>query len=97
MYEMGFGDYTDCYLHHVIVDCVIEKVLSKSSHRRCSIKIDALKSFSKLKGKHLCQSVFFNKVVGLWGRCFSVNFVKILGTPFFVEHFRWLLLFIILC
>ena len=35
-----------------------------SSHRRCSIKIDVLKNFTKFTGKHLCQSLFFNKVAG---------------------------------
>ena len=28
----------------------------------------------------------------LWHRCFPVNFVKFLRTPFFTEHLRWLLL-----
>ena len=28
----------------------------------------------------------------LWHRCFPVNFVKFLRTPFFMEHLRWLLL-----
>ena len=28
-------------------------------------KKSVLKNFSKLTGKHLCQSLFFNKVVGL--------------------------------
>ena len=27
----------------------------------------------------------------LWHRCFLVNFEKFLRTPFFIEHFRWLL------
>ena len=41
--------------------------------------------------KHLCQSIFFNKVAGLrsatllkkklWHRCFPVNFAKFLRTP----------------
>ena len=49
----------------------------------------------------LCQSFFFNEVAGprpatllkkrLRHRCFPVNFTKSLGTPFFKEHFRWLL------
>ena len=30
----------------------------------------------------------------LWYRCFPVNFVKFLRTPFLIEHRRWLLLFI---
>ena len=43
-------------------------------------------------GKHLCESLFFNKVAGLgpstlfkkslWHRCFPVNFEKFLKTPF---------------
>ena len=28
----------------------------------------------------------------LWHRCFPVNFVKFLRTPYFTEHLRWLLL-----
>ena len=28
----------------------------------------------------------------LWHRCFPVNFAKFLGTTFFTEHLRWLLL-----
>ena len=28
----------------------------------------------------------------LWHRCFPVNFVKFLRTPFFTEHLRWLLM-----
>ena len=28
----------------------------------------------------------------LWHRCFPVNFVKFLRTPFFIEHLWWLLL-----
>ena len=60
-----------------------------------------LRNFTKFKGKHLCQSLLFNKVSGLffdkvegirpatllkkrlWRRCFHVNFVKFLRTPFF--------------
>ena len=44
-------------------------------------------------GKHVCQSLFFNKVAGitllkkrLWHRCFPANFVKFLRTSFFTEH-----------
>ena len=31
-------------------------------HRKCSIKKGALINLAKLTGKHLCQSLFFNKV-----------------------------------
>ena len=40
-------------------------MLSKSSHQGRSIKIGVLKDFSKFTGKHLSQSLFFNKVAGL--------------------------------
>ena len=36
----------------------------KSSHYRCSMKKGVLKNFTKFTGKHLCLSLFFNKVVG---------------------------------
>ena len=66
--------------------------LCRSSHQRCSIKKGVLRNFTKFKGKQLCQSLFFKKVVGLrhatlvkkrlWHRCFPVNFVKFLRIPF---------------
>ena len=63
-------------------------------------KNGVLRHFTKFTGKHLCHSLFFNKVLGLrlatlfkkrlWHRCFPVNFVKFLRTPFY-EHLWWLL------
>ena len=38
-----------------------------------------LRNFAKFTGTHLCQSLFLNKVAGLWYRCFPV---KVLRTPF---------------
>ena len=55
-------------------------------------KKGVLKNFAKFTGKQLCQSLFFNKVGGLWHSCFPVNFVILLRTPFFKEHLWWLLL-----
>ena len=65
-------------------------------------KKGVLRNFVKFTGKHLCQSLFFNKVAGLrpttllkkrpWHRCLPVNFAKFLRTPFFTKHLRWLLL-----
>ena len=56
-----------------------------------------LRNFKKFTGKHLCQSLFFSKVVSLrpatllkkrlWHRCFPVNFLKFLR-----EHLWWLFL-----
>ena len=65
-------------------------------------KKGVLINFARFTGKHLCQSLLFNKVAvlrpatllkkRLWHRCFLVNFVKFSRTPFFVEHVWWLLL-----
>ena len=65
---------------------------NRKSHRRCSVKKGVLRNFAKITEKHLCQSLFFNKVEGLrsatllkkrlWHRCFPVNFEKFLRTPF---------------
>ena len=65
---------------------------TRSSHQKCSIQIGVFSNFTKFAGKHLWQSLFFNKVTGprpatllkkrLWHRYFPVNFVKFLGTPF---------------
>ena len=41
----------------------LRKLRNSSSHQRCSIKIGILKNFAKFARKHLCQSLFFNKVV----------------------------------
>ena len=38
---------------------------TRSSHRRCSVKKGFLRSFAKFTGKHLRQSLFFNKVAVL--------------------------------
>ena len=69
-----------------------EDIKNRSSHQRCYVRKGVLRNFTKFTGKHLCQSLFFNKVAGfrpvtllkkrLWHRCFPVNFVKFLRTPF---------------
>ena len=74
----------------------------RRSHQRCSIKNGVLKSIAIFTEKHLCQSLFFNKVEGLrpetllkkslWHRCFPMNFAKFLRTPFSQNTFGWLLL-----
>ena len=52
----------------------------------------ALKIFAKITGKHLSQSLFFNKVADLRHRCFPVNFVKFLRRTFLQNTSRQLLL-----
>ena len=38
---------------------------NRSSQQRCSMIKGVLKKYAKLTGKHLCQSLFLNKVAGL--------------------------------
>ena len=74
----------------------------RSSRLEVFCRKGVLRNFEKFTGKHLCQSLLFNKVAGLrtvtllkkrfWCRCFPVNFSKFLKTPFITEHLRWLLL-----
>ena len=76
--------------------------LFRSSRPEVFCEKGVLKNFAEFTGKHLCQSLYFNNVGGLrpatflkkrlWHRCFSVNFAKLLKTPFFTEHLWWLLL-----
>ena len=54
----------------------------RSSHRRCSIKKGAVKTFAKSTEKHLCESLFLNKIAGPRHRCFPVSFEKFLRIPF---------------
>ena len=66
--------------------------IDRSSHRSGSVRKSVLRNFAKFTGKHLCQSLFFNKVAGLrpetllkkrlWHMRFPVNFPKFLRTPF---------------
>ena len=67
----------------------------RSSHRGFSVKKGVLRNFAKLTGKHLCQSLFFNKVEGLrpatllkkrlWHRC---EFCAISRNTFSTEHLQ---------
>ena len=34
----------------------------RSSHRRCSVRKGVPRHFAKFTGKHLCHSLFFNKI-----------------------------------
>ena len=60
--------------------------LNRSSRLEVFCEKGVLRNFAKFTGKHLCQSLFFNKVAGLWHRCFPVNFAKIFKSTFFTEH-----------
>ena len=65
--------------------------LFRSSYRRCSVRIRVLRNFGKFTGKHLCQSLFFNKVADirpetLLKRDSGSQFCKISENAFFIEH-----------
>ena len=70
-------------------------IVFRSNHKRCSMKKDFRRNFTKFTGKHPCQGLFFNKVAGLkpasllkkrlWHRCFPVNFAKFLKT-FYLQN-----------
>ena len=81
--------------------------MCRSSCQDVFCKKGVLKNFTKFTRKHLCQSLFFNKVAGLrpetcnfikkiiWHRNFPENFVKFLRTPFLTQHLLWLLLHVL--
>ena len=77
----------------------------RRNHQRCSVEKGVLGNFATFIGKHLCQSLFFNKVGGLrpaalskktlWHTCFPVNFEKFQRTPFLQKSSGRLLLSVI--
>ena len=77
----------------------------RRNHQRCSVERGVLGNFATFTGKHLCQSLFFNKVGGLrpaalskktlWHTCFPVNFEKFQRTPFLQKSSGRLLLSVI--
>ena len=89
-------DFAPWYLLLFLDFCICTQVLilvpSRSSRPELFCKKGVLRNFSKFTGKHLCQSLFFNKVAGLrpatllkrrlWHRCFPKNYVKFLRKPF---------------
>ena len=69
----------------------------RTSHRRCSINIGALKNFSKFTGKHLCWSLLLPVTLLkriLQYRRFPVSFTKLLKTPFSQSTSGGLLLYL---
>ena len=75
---------------------------NRSSRLEAFCRKGVLRNFEKFTGKHLYQSLLFNKAADLrtvtllkkrfWYRCFPVNFSKFLKTLSIAEHLRWLLL-----
>ena len=92
------------YWHKTLVVAKSYTGIIRSSHRKCSVRKCVFRNFAKFTGKHLCQSLFFNKLPGLRpatllkkrlrNRCFPVNFAKFLIIPFLTKHL-WRLFWII--
>ena len=94
-------------LPHIQFTYFFISVLSmvRSSHRRCSVRKGVPRNFKKFTGKHLCQSLFFNKVLRNYAKftkkhlcrkihwCFPENFTKFLRTPFLQNNSGRLLLY----
>ena len=59
----------------------LETTNLKSSRSQIFFKIDVPKTFAIFTRKHLCRSLFFNKIADLRA-CFPVNIVKFLRTAF---------------
>ena len=58
------------YIRNDILITILDKkngavIIDRSSHQRCSVKRGVLRNFTKFTGKHLCQSLSFNKLAGL--------------------------------
>ena len=74
----------------VVQSCSVKKVfleISQNSQKSTCARV----SFSiKLQASGLRSASLLKKRP--WHRCFPVNFVKFLRTPFFREYLRWLLL-----
>ena len=88
-------------LRHFIAG-ILSPWICRSRHWTCSARKGVLRNFEKFTGKHLCQSLFVNKVTGLrpaillkkrlWYRYFPVNFAKFPRTAFAQNTFWQLLL-----
>ena len=85
------------------VKCIKYLLIFRSSGPDVFCKKGVLRNFAKFIGKHLCRSLYFNKVADptllkqrLWHRYFPVTFAQFLRKPFLTEHLRWLLLYMII-
>ena len=65
--------------NHAIINCRHD---AEAVIRRCSVKKGILKNFKKYTGKHLCQSLFFNKKETL-AQMFSCELCEIFSNAYF--------------
>ena len=67
-------------------------MIYRSSRPEVFCKKIVVRNLTEFTGKHLCQSLFFNKVAGQKHYRTPVNFLKFLTLLFHTEHLWWLLL-----
>ena len=99
----NFPDIPFSICHFFIFQFFFFNILKyRNSRSQMFFKIGFLKKFEIFKRKHLCWSLFFNKVAGLRPAillkrrlqlsCFLANIEEFLRTAFYVAQLRWLLL-----
>ena len=91
---MSETEDTISLVDHLVLVLILVLILThfRGSRPEVFFKKGVLRNFAELTGKHLCQRLFFNKVVGLkpatllkkrlWHKCFPVNFANFLKTTF---------------
>ena len=85
------------YCNHSVSFICLLHVNCRSSSPEVFCKTGVLKNFAKSTGKHLSQSIFFNKADSFkketLAQVFSCELCKIYKNIFFfIEHFWWLIL-----
>ena len=85
---------------HVSNESFCRKWREKAGAKRCSVRKAFLENSQNSQENNCSRDSFLIKLQRpttlrkkrLWHRCFLVNFVKFLRTPFLTEHIWWLLL-----
>ena len=73
-------------IYYLIIQILLYYLIILSYYSQMFFKIGALKNFTNFTRKHLKLKKRLQR------RCFPVKFCKVLRTPFFTEHLRWLVL-----
>ena len=87
-----FNNNRETMLHAeaVVQSCSVKKVFLEISQNSQENACSRVSFLIKLQASGLSPTTLLKK--RLWHRCFPVNFVKFLRTPFFTNHLWWLLL-----
>ena len=80
--------YLQCYMCDLKVSNLNWLRIYRSSRPKVFCKKGALKNFSKLTGKHLCQSLFFNKVFNKGLKPATLFKKETLAQVFFCEFYE---------